>query len=243
MTSDILSKIELTLKSLRDNHFDAHFAETASEARQIMLEMIPKGASVGVGDSATLKQIGILDELVQQGNKVTNPFTEELTRNYQADATKTRLLIQTCRSTFGTDVFITSSNAITQDGKVVSIDYAGNRVAGMIYGAPKVILAVGKNKIVNDFDEAIHRIKNVIAPEHAKRRGRKTPCAITGSCNDCDHKERICNVTVVLEKKPAHTDLSIIMINEDLGLGWDPAWDTGRINEIRDNYYQHTWTF
>ena len=132
---------------------------------------------------------------------------------------------------------------MTEDGKIVSIDRVGNRVAATIFGAPKVILIVGRNKIVKDADEAIYRIKNVIAPAHAKRKGRKTPCAVTGKCSDCDSPDRICGVTVILEKKPLSTDLSVILIDEDLGLGWDPAWDERRIDEIRSNYYQNTWVF
>jgi len=239
MIPDISQDIELTLKSLKVNRFDARFAQTVAEAKTMMLEMIPLTSSVGVGDSVTLRQIGILDELVRRGNEVINPFTWGLTQN----PAKRRLFIQTCRRTFGTDVFITSSNAVTEDGKIVSIDYAGNRVAGTIHGAEKVILPIGRNKIVKDVNEAIYRIKNVIAPAHAKRKECKTPCAVTGKCNDCDSPDRICNVTIVLEKKPAHTDLSIILINEDLGLGWDPAWNEKRISEIESNYYENTWVF
>ena len=164
MITDISQDIELTLKSLKVNHFDAQFAQTVAEAKTMMLEMIPLTSSVGVGDSVTLRQIGVLDELVRRGNEVVNPFTVELTE----DPAKLRLFIQTCRRTFGTDVFITGSNAVTEDGKIVSIDYVGNRVAGTIYGAKKVILPIGKNKIVKDVNGAIYRIKNVIAPAHAK---------------------------------------------------------------------------
>ncbi len=239
MISDMSPEIEVTLQSLKVNHFDARFAQTVTEARRVMLKMIPLRARVGVGDSATLWQIGILEELKRRGTKVINPFTREMTQN----PAMRKLFIQTCRRIFGSDVFITGSNAVTEDGKMVSIDYAGNRVAGMIYGAPKVILVVGRNKIVKDWDGAIYRIKNVIAPTHAKRKGQKTPCAITGQCNDCNSPDRICNVTIILEKKPAHTDLSIIIVNEDLGLGWNPSWDEKRISQIRADYCQNTWTF
>jgi hypothetical protein len=187
----------------------------------------------------TLRQIGILDELSRRGNKVIDPFTRELTQ----DIVKRNLFIQTCRKTFGTDVFITSSNAVTQDGKIVSIDYSGNRVAGSIFGGEKVILAIGRNKIVRDAEEAIYRIKNVIAPFHSKYKGGKTPCAVTGKCSDCASPQRICNVTVILEKKPAHTDLCVLLVDEDLGLGWDPAWSEKRIDEIKSSYCQNSWAF
>ena len=240
---DMSQDIEATLKSLKANHFDARFAQTAAEAKTMMLEMIPSTATVGVGDSATLRQIGILEELTQQGNEVINPFTKELTKDMAENPALQRLFLQTGRRALGTDVFLTGCNALTKDGKIVSIDRVGNRVAGTIFGGLKVILPIGRNKIVEDVDGAIHRIKNVIAPAHAKRRERKTPCATTGKCNDCDSPDRICGITIILEKKPLYTDFSVILINEDLGLGWDPAWDEKRINQIRSNYYQNTWLF
>ncbi len=138
--------IALTLKALKGNHFDARFVPTVAEAKAMVLEMIPLTSRVGIGDSVTLRQMGVIDELVRRGNKVINPFTLELT----GGPAKSRLFIRTCRKTFSTDVFITGSNAVTEDGKIVSIDYAGNRVAGIIYGAEKVILLAGRNKIIKD---------------------------------------------------------------------------------------------
>ncbi len=241
--SGMSQDVEVTLESLKANHFDARYARTAAEARTMMLEMLPLSARVGCGDSVTLRQIGILEELIRRGTEVINPFTRELTQGMAENPAIRRRFVETSRRTLGTDVFLASSNALTKDGKIVSIDMVGNRVAGTIIGAPKVILPVGRNKIVKDVDEALYRIKNVIASAHNKYRGRKTPCAVTGKCNDCDSPERICNVTVILEKRPVRTELSIILINEDLGLGWDPAWDEERISRIRSSYCQNTLVF
>ena len=239
MTQDVSQDIEMTLKSLKANRFDARFAQTAVEAKKMMLEMIPLTASVGVGDSATLRQIGILEELIRRGTEVIDPFTRELAQDMR-DNPFIRMR-QMERMTFGADVFLASSNALTEDGKIVSIDGAGNRVAGMIFGAPKVILPIGRNKIVRDVATAIYNIKNIIAPIHAKRTEHKTPCAVTGKCNDCDSPDRICNTIVILEKRSMCTDLSVILINEDLGLSWNPTWDDKRISEIRSSYYQNSW--
>ncbi|MFC1814362.1 lactate utilization protein [Thermodesulfobacteriota bacterium] len=240
---DNLNNIEVTLKSLKANHFGARFAQTASEAKEMILEMIPLTACIGVGDSTTLRQLGIIKELVGRGNKVINPFTRELTQRMKEDPAILKIFRQAQRRTFGADVFLTSANALTEDGKIVSIDRVGNRVAGTIFAAEKVILPIGRNKIVQNVDDALFRIKNVIAPAHARRKERKTPCAVTGKCDDCNSPDRICNVTVILEKKPLHTDLSVILINEDMGLGWNSAWDEKRINKIRSDYYQNTWLF
>jgi hypothetical protein len=158
-------------------------------------------------------------------------------RDIRQNPVTLRKFMDVAKVALRTDVFLTGCNAVTKDGKIVSIDYTGNRVVGTIFGVPKAILVVGRNKIVNDIDEAIYRIKNVIAPAHAKQRRRNTPCAKTGKCTDCNSRDRICNVTVTLEKKPSYTDISIIIINQDLGLSWDLSWDRERINKIKF-YYQ-----
>jgi hypothetical protein len=185
----------------------------------------------------------VLEALIRRGTPVTNPFSMELTQGMTKTQEAHRLFIQTARDTFRSAVFITSSNAVTLDGKIVSIDRAGNRVAAMVFGAPKVIIVIGRNKIVKDVHEANERIRNVIAPAHARRKGRSTPCAVTGKCCDCDSPDRLCNVTLILEKKPLFTDLSVVLVDEDLGLGWDPAWNEERIQKIKSGYYDHTWVF
>jgi len=179
--------------------------------------------------------------LAQRGTQVINPFSVELMKGMANDPAMHEAFLEMTRRTFRTDVVLTGCNAVTEDGKVVSIDGVGNRVAATIFGAPHVIITVGRNKIVKDVHEAIDRIKNVIAPEHAKRKGRRTPCVVTGRCTDCDSIQRMCNVTMIIEKKPLFTRLSILLIDEDLGLGWDPAWNEDRIGEIRAHYYAHTW--
>lgn len=243
MIDAIPVEIEQTLKSLKVNRFDARYAATSAEALKTILDMIPVNARVGIGDSATLRQMDVPGELAKRENEIINPFTREIASGLVDNPAKHQLFRKSLRMTFGTDVFLASCNAVTQDGKIVSIDCAGNRVAAMIFGAPKVILPVGRNKIVKDVDEAIYRIKNIITPVHAQRKRRKTPCTVTGKCGDCDGADRLCNVTVILEKKPVFTEMSVILVNEDLGLGWDPCWDERRINGIISNYDRQTWFF
>ncbi len=239
MAPEIPENIKATLEALKKHRFDARFARTAGEANSMILEMIPPHASIGIGDSVTLRQIGILENLNQRGNSVINPFVPELTQ----DESKRKSFINTCRKTLTADVFMTGANAVTEDGKIFSIDYAGNRVAGMIFGGEKVILVVGRNKIVKNIEEAASRVKNVIVPVHTKNKGRRTPCVVTGECSDCDSPDRFCGVTVIMERKPAHFDYCVILIDEDLGLGWDPMWDKQRIENIRSGYLRNSWSF
>ena len=115
------------------------------------------------------------------------------------------------------EVFITSANAISQDGQIVNIDGNCNRVAGSLYGHKHVIFIVGKNKLCSDLPSAWDRARNVAAPKNAKRLGRQTPCAVDGICHDCQSPQCICSVISVLRKRPSSCDATIIFIQENLG--------------------------
>ncbi|MFC1534529.1 LUD domain-containing protein, partial [Thermodesulfobacteriota bacterium] len=137
----------------------------------------------------------------------------------------------------------TGTNALTQDGRLLNIDGVGNRVSGMIWGHPIVILAVGKNKIVKDLDEAFYRLRHVTAPEHVSRRGASgAPCTIKGECRDCMGDDRVCNVTTIMEGAPLFSEVNVVIVNEDLGLGWDRSWGKDRIDEISDRHNRLMWS-
>jgi hypothetical protein len=147
------------------------------------------------------------------------------------------------RKIFSCDVLVAGANAVTEDGKLVNVDAVGNRVASMVFGPRKVFIIAGKNKIVKNVDEALHRIKNIVAPFHARTKGFATPCARTGKCSDCNAPKRICNVISIMEKRPWRTEISVILVDEDLGLSWDETWPEERIGKIKSNYEKVTWAF
>ena len=119
------------------------------------------------------------------------------------------------------DVYLCSSNAVTEDGKLVNIDSTGNRVASMIFGPKKVIVVAGKNKIVKDVGEALRRLKKVAAPMNARRHNLvELPCVATGACTDCDSPNRICRVITIMEKAPNRVrqpNLTVVLVAEKLG--------------------------
>ena len=232
-------ELQETLKNLRANGFDARIAKNRAEAKELLLSAISKGAVVGAGDSATVRQLGIIEDLEKLGFQVLNPFTRELT----TDPAKTAIRDSISRQLFSCDVIIAGTNAVTTDGKLVNIDAVGNRVASMIFGPRKVFIIAGRNKIVRNVGEALHRIKNVIAPFHARTKKFATPCAQTGKCSDCSAPQRICNVTTITERRPWRTDISIIVVDEDMGLGWDENWTEERIQKIKSEYEKVTWVF
>ena len=144
---------------------------------------------------------------------------------------------------FGYDVFLASANAITEDGRIVNIDGGGNRTGGIIHGGRRVILVAGRNKIVKDVDEALFRIKNVACPNHSKTVGSLGAlCAAAGRCVEpevfCEPGARACNIVLILEGAPMvqTRDIVVILVNDDLGLGWDPAWPQERKDKIYAEY-------
>jgi hypothetical protein len=113
----------------------------------------------------------------------------------------------------------------------------------MIFGPRKVFIIAGRNKIVKDVNEALYRIKNLIAPFHARTKGFATPCAQAGKCIDCNAPKRICSVVSIIERRPWRTEISVILVDEDLGLSWDETWPEDRIRRIKSNYEKVTWVF
>lgn len=231
--------IKKTLKSLKLRLLEGHLVENCEEARRRILDLIQKDRTVGIGDSSTVRQIEIVKALKERGTKVINPFDPDL-KVKDAKGFFDYLFRPSLEATV-CDVFLTGTNALTEDGRLLNIDGAGNRVAGMFWGHPLSIIVVGKNKIVRNLDEAFFRVKNVVAPEHLRRRGASSPCTIAGKCKDCWGPKRICAVTTIIERKPIQTKIHVFIVNEDLGLGWNRDWPKDRITKISDKHARFSW--
>lgn len=239
-------QIVAVLGRLRARRIEGHFAEDCREANRRILDLIPPDAVVGIGDSTSMRQLGVVDLLRERGSAVLNPFETKpegmAIGAYTTERMKTMKEATTCTA------FLTGTNALTGDGRLVNVDATGNRAAGMFWGHPLSIVVVGRNKIVHDLEEAFERVRTVIAPAHFHIRngqlgGRKraTPCVTTGECSDCRSEDRGCNVFTIIEGKPSHTALHVVVVNQDLGLGWDPAWPEERIAGIADAYRKFVW--
>ena len=222
--------IDKTIKALGKRQIVGWAARNAAHAREIIGRIVPPQAVVGIGDSSSVRQIDVVDALKVRGHTVINGF--DLSQEIVDVQTHFDYGFWPMLEATVCDVFLTGSNALTEDGKIVNVDGNGNRVAGMIWGHPVCILVLGKNKIVENLDQAMDRIKNVIAPEHLRRKGAPSPCTKTGRCHDCVGETRVCAVTTIIERKPVHTQIHVVIVNEDLGLGWDRSWPEERINSI-----------
>lgn len=222
--------IEKTIRSLEKRKMVGLAARNASHAREIICKIVSETSVVGIGDSSSVRQIEIVKTLENQGNRVINGFdpNKRITdlHTHFENGFWPMLEASVC------DVFLTGSNAITEDGRIVNVDGNCNRVAGIIWGHPICILVMGRNKIVKDLEQGMERVKNVIAPAHLRRKGAPSPCTKSGHCHDCTGPARVCAVTGIIESSPPHTKIHVIIVDEDLGLGWDPSWPEDRKERI-----------
>lgn len=204
---------KIAVKNLRKNCFEAKYVKDAKTAFNEIMGRITKDACIGLGDSLTLEEIGVIAALENGSYNFLNPWEKGITRPES---------LALRRKALTSDIFVTGTNAVTLDGKLVSVDGLGNRVAGMIFGPLKVIVAVGANKIVTNVEEAIDRVKKIAAPINAYKHDYapplRSPCTDTGICSDCRPPARLCCNTVIIEGCSRDQErIFVLIIGESLG--------------------------
>lgn len=200
--------IQIIMDRLKKNGMGAFYYATAREAAEEILRQIPREATVGVGGSITVREMGIPEALIKRGQKVYDHWQEKTKEARHAIG---RLQQQS-------DYFLTSTNALTLDGKLINVDASGNRVTSMIFGPCHVIVVAGINKIVLNLEAGLARLRKIAAPKNCQRRQDPTPCAQDLVCRDCESPGRLCRVTTIIERKPFGLDrLSVYLISEELG--------------------------
>jgi L-lactate utilization protein LutB len=197
------------LERLKKNEMEAVYFSTGPGAREEVLRRIPLAAKVGIGGSVTLREMGLLEALRERGNEVYDHWREGLSKEEREAMGKRHQ---------GADIFLTSTNALTLDGKLINVDATGNRVTSMIFGPGKVIVVAGVNKIVPTLRQGLARLKKIAAPKNCQRRKDPTPCAQDLVCHDCDSPARLCRVTTIIERRPwGMKEFTVILVGEALG--------------------------
>ena len=201
--------IDKVIGTLKKNEMEAVYFQTAAEAKEEILRRIPYRAKVGLGGSVTLREIGIIEALEKRGDEVYDHWKEGLSKEGRQEVGKKQQ-----RAEF----FLTSTNALTLDGKLINVDASGNRVTSMIFGPERVIVITGINKIVKNLKEGLARIKEVAAPRNCQRRKDPTPCAQDLICHNCHTPARLCRVTTIIERRPwGIREFTVILVGEELG--------------------------
>ena len=195
------------IKALESRNMNGYFTETREEALQQALSLIPEGSSIGWGGSVSIQEIGLKQAVIDGNYTVFNRDICTTPEEKRAVELKT----------FGSDYFLCSTNAITEDGILVNIDGNANRVAAIAYGPLHVIMIVGMNKVTKDEEHAMLRARNVAAPINTQRFPITVPCKETGSCINCKSRDTICCQFLTTRYSRHVGRFHIILVNEDLG--------------------------
>ena len=195
------------IKNLKRRHIEGFYCPTAEEAVQKVSELIEDGSSVTWGGTMTVRDLGIPDYLRNRGTlEVLDRDLAETPEEKQAMYLRA----------FSTDVYLTSANAISEDGVIVNIDGNGNRVAAITWGPKKVIFVIGLNKVAQNVEAALARARSTAAPTNAARFDIQTPCQSDGVCHNCNSPQSICNYIHFLRNSPKGRHV-VVLVGEELG--------------------------
>ena len=197
--------INKTINSLIKTNINAKYITSRKMLFDTIDEFLFDNCTVGYGGSETLNQLKIKEWLREKNN----------IKLFDRDISGKR--IEDMNNALTSDIFLMSSNAITENGELYNVDGNGNRVAALIYGPKKVIVICGENKIVENLEKAEDRVRTIAAPLNAKRLNKKTPCTITGKCEDCKSPDRICSNFVVSRQQIIKDRINVLILNENLG--------------------------
>jgi len=201
-------QVERTINNLGKKNMEGYFIKDEDELKELLQELITGDSVVGVGDSMTLFQTGVIDFLRSGNYTFLDKYKENITSE-----DKKKIYIEN----FSADTFLCSTNALTEEGELYNIDGNGSRVAPMLYGPKQVIIVTGINKIVKDIEAAEKRVRNYAAPIDAKRLGKNTPCTTLGYCVDCKSPERICNDFTIIRGQFIKGRIKVIILGKSLG--------------------------
>lgn len=197
---------ENLIANLEKNKFQVVCCATAQEAVTYMTGAL-SGKTIGVGGSETIRQMGLCEALSARNRVYASWLASEVTPQMMRSHAS------------AAEVYLSSANAMAETGELVNIDGTGNRIAATAYGHEEVYFIVGANKVTADLESALWRARNIAAPKNAKRLGRKTPCAEKGDrCYDCSSPERICNGFLILARPMNGTKVTVVLVDEELGL-------------------------
>ncbi|MCI9355736.1 MAG: lactate utilization protein [Firmicutes bacterium] len=212
MANEVIEKrnallAKTVISNLEKRHFEAYYCPTTAEALQKALQLIPEGSSVGWGGSVTIREMGLTKAIHERNYTVID-------RDLAKSPEETAELQRKCLTT---DYFITSTNAMSEDGILVNIDGNGNRLAAICFGPKNVIVICGINKITQNLDAAISRARFTAAPINAGRFDIKTPCKVSGKCHNCTSPDCICSEVLITRTSRPANRVKVIIVGEDCG--------------------------
>ncbi|MBR5762198.1 MAG: lactate utilization protein [Lachnospiraceae bacterium] len=211
MDANIIKRNELlaqkVIKGLESRNMTGYYTATKEEALKKALELIPEGSSITMGGAMSAHEIGLV-EAIKKGNY--NFIDRDVAKTPEE---KRAIMLKG----YDADFFLSSVNAMTDDGVLVNIDGNSNRVSMIAQGPKKVLFIVGMNKVCGDIDHAMKRARNVAAPTNAQRFGLSTPCSKAGTCFDCKSPDTICCQFLITRFSRHEGRIHVILVNDNLG--------------------------
>lgn len=193
-----------TIENLNKNNIETFYVDSKDRVVDLLETLVPHGSTVSAGGSMSLYESGVIDYLESGKFKLIDKFKND------------------------SEYYFCSSNAVTKNGELYNVDGRSNRVAAIAYGPKNVIMVVSVNKIVNNLDEAIKRVKTIAAPKNCVRLNCDTYCKATGYCeaiaksktgmtDGCKSKARICCNYLVSALQREKNRIKVIFVEENLG--------------------------
>ncbi len=198
------------IKKMEKRGFHATYAPTAEEARRIVLSLVPPTGVVALLGSQTMNQLGVFAHFRDSGRELVDHAVQ--TKGLSPEAADDYR-----RRVFAADTMLASANAVDEDGRLYNIDGVGNRVAAMIFGPKRVVLAVGMNKAAGDPGDAWRRARQLAGPMNNKRLDQPNPCVKSGRCHDCQLESSICNYFTIIDRSRPAGRINVVLIGQDLG--------------------------
>jgi hypothetical protein len=172
--------------------------DTGQQARRAVRSILPVGAEVFNNTSRTLEEIGVAEDIERSGQyQPLRPRLYQMDREMQG-----REMRQLSASP---DWVVGSVHALTEEGSLLIASASGSQLGPIASGAGHVILIVGSQKIVPDFDTGLRRIYEYCFPLE-DRRARQAYGVPSGV-----------NTVIVINKAIATGRITAILVNEPLG--------------------------
>jgi L-lactate utilization protein LutB len=205
-------RLDSVKKALEENNFTVFVTDNARQAGELVIDKVITANNAKVlswGGSMTFRATGLYEVLCNDSRfEIIDTYDRAASREEIQDRRRRALM---------SDIYLTGTNAVTENGTLVNLDMYGNRAGAITFGPRQVVIFAGRNKIVTALEDAMLRIKTVAAPANAIRLKMNTPCARTGICHDCSSADRICNVWSITEKSLPKGRITVVLINEDIG--------------------------
>jgi hypothetical protein len=195
------------LERLKKRNMEGYFCETSAEAVELALSLMPEGSSISWGGTSTVSECGLMDAIQKKNYTLIDRSAAKTPEE------KREIFVKTVMA----DYYLMSTNAITMEGELINIDGFGNRVACLCAGPEHVLVIAGMNKVVNNVESGLDRIRTKAAPANTVRLNKNTPCAKTGVCGNCFAPDCICSQTVITRRSGTPGRIKVILVNEDLG--------------------------